>query len=449
MYPSTGLQMALNAMRECSISEGKLYHQFVPVVTDSTTIGEFGKSITDTSDVAVLNDFFSLLKKVVETAVNNKTFNNPLAQLEGERMPLGQFIENAYVDVANPVGYDPNDFVGLLQKYEAKMGVEYFSVTSDLQYKVTITREKVRNAFISWANLEAFIQGIINSLYNGAYLTRYSQTKGLVLSALKDNRVQYETVNAITDAASAQALVEKIRADFTKMQIPSTRYNAWNKVKGDKQAMRAWSNPEDVVLLISADADAKLSVRDLAYAFNISEADLSLVGRKIVVDDFSQYNPDGSVAVDGSGIIAMIADKSFFKIRTQDFAMDEFYNPNVRCWTYFLNDVRMCNTSYFGQAKVYCTSGAAPVIPATAVEADESSVSVVAGESVKVACTLTPMNSTSTITAASSATGKATVEVSGKNVIITGKSAGSATITVTAEDGVTDTISVTVTAASE
>lgn len=449
MYPSTGLQTALNAMRECSIQEGKLYHQFVPVVTDSTTIGEFGAPILDTSNIAVTNDFFSLLKKVVETAVNNKTFNNPLAQLEGDRMPLGQFIENAYVDVANPVAYDPNDFVGLLQKYEAKMGVEYFTVNSDLQYKVTITREKLRNAFVSWTNLENFVQGVINSLYNGAYLTRYSQTKGLVLSALTDNRVQYEVVSPITDAASAQSLVEKIRADFTKMQIPSTRYNAWNKVKGDAQAMRAWSNPEDIVLLISADADAKLSVRDLAYAFNLSEADLSLVGRKIVVDDFTQYNQDGSVAVDGSGIIAMIADKSFFKIRTQDFAMDEWYNPNVRCWSFFLNDVRMCNTSYFGQAKIYCTSAQAPVIPATAVEAEKSSVTVTAGDTVKVACALTPANSTSTITAASSATGKATVEVSGKNVIITGKSAGSATITVTAEDGVTDTISVTVEAASE
>lgn len=447
MYPSTGLQTALNAMRECSVSEGKLYHQFVPVITDSTTIGEFGAPLLDASNTAVLNDFFSLLKKVVETAVNNKTFNNPLAELEGERMPLGNFIENTYVDVANPVGYDPNDFVGLLQKYESRLGVEYLSVSSDLQFKATITKEKIRNAFVSWANLEAFVQGIINSLYNGAYLTRYNQTKGLVLSALTSNHVQYETVSAITDAASAQALVEKMRADYTKMQIPSTKYNAWNKIKGDNQAMRAWSNPEDIVILISADADAKLSVRDLAYAFNISEADL--LGRKIIVDDFTQYNPDGSVAVDGSGIIAMLADKSWFKIKTQDFAMDEFYNPNVRCWTYFLSDVRMCNYSFFGQGKVYCTSAQAPTIPATAVEAEKSSVTVTAGDDVKVACALTPANSTSTITAASSATGKATVAVSGKNVIISGKSAGSATITVTAEDGVTDTISVTVEAASE
>ena len=40
MYPSTGLQTALNKMREMSVDSGSIYHQYVPVVTDSTTIGE-------------------------------------------------------------------------------------------------------------------------------------------------------------------------------------------------------------------------------------------------------------------------------------------------------------------------------------------------------------------------------------------------------------------------
>ena len=444
MYPSTGLQTALNKMREMSVDSGSIYHQYVPVVTDSTTIGEFGAPIIDSQNVNVLNDFIGLLKKIVYTAVYAKTFNNPLAGLEGDRMPLGQFIEDVYVNPAAARGFNVNDFAGLLQKYEAKIATQYLSVNSDLQYCVTITREKVRNAFTSWDNLEGLITGMVNSLYNGAYITRYNQTKGLVLAAYKGNNIQYETVSAVADESTAKALVEKIRATFSKMQIPSTKYNAWNKVKGGELALKTWSDPQDVVVLISADVDAKVSVQSLAYAFNMSEADF--IARKIVVDDFSQYNDDGTVAVDGSAIQAVVCDKAWFKIKTQDFAMDEFYNANSRCWNYYLNDVRMVNFSLFANAVAFVTS--APTINATDLDLAQSSITLTAGTTGRVLIDLTPANATSSISVSSSASTYATGAVSGRYLVITAKEAGSATLTVTA-NGHSDTISVTVAAASE
>lgn len=444
MYPSSGLQTALNKMREMSVDSNSIYHQYVPVVTDSTTIGEFGAPILDSQNLNVLNDFVGLLKKVVYTAVYNKTFNNPLAQLEGERMPLGQFIEDAYVNPAKARGFNVNDFAGLLQKYEAEIAVQYLTVNSDLQYQVTLTRDKIRNAFTSWDQLESLISGYINSLYNGAYITRYSQTKGLVTAAYTGNNVQYELISNPQDEQTAKAMIQKMRAAFSKMQIPSTKFNAWNKVKGGNLALKTWSDPEDIIVLISADIEALIDVEVLAAAFNMSKTDF--LGRVIVVDDFNQYNDDGTLAVDGSAIKAMICDRAWFKIKTQDFAMDEFFNANNRCWNYYLNDVRMCNYSLFANALVFATS--APTVDATEIEADSATATVVAGSKVSVPFTLTPPNATTTVTASSSAEGKATVEVKGKKVEITGVEAGDATITLTAGEGVTDTISVTVSAAS-
>lgn len=444
MYPSNGLKTALNAMREMSVDNGSIYHKYVPVVTDSTTIGEFGQPILDSANVNVLNDFVGLLKKVVATAVYNKTFNNPLAGLEGERMPLGQFIEDVYVNPAKARGFNVNDFAGLLQKYEAEIATQYLTVNSDLQYCVTITREKIRNAFTSWSNLESMITGMVNSLYNGAYITRYNQAKGLVLSAYSGNNVKVQTVSAVSDASTAKALVKSMRATFSKMQIPSTRYNAWNQVKGGNLALKTWSDPEDVIVMISADVEANLDVEVLASAFNMSKADF--LGRVIVVDDFSQYDEDGSVEVDGSAIQAIICDKAWFKIKTQDFAMDEFYNANNRTWQYYLNDVRMTNYSLFANAVVFATS--APSVPATDIDAGESSVTVAVGEKKKVLINLTPANATSEVTATSSATSKATATIVGRYVEIEGKQAGSSTVTISANSH-SDTISVTVTAVSE
>lgn len=441
MYPSKGLQTALNKMREMSVESGSIYHQYVPVITDSTTIGEFGQPILDSQNVNVLNDFVGLLRKIVMTAVYNKTFNNPLASLEGERMPLGQFVEDIYLNPVKARGFNVNDFAGLLQKYESEIATQYLTVNSDLQYAVTITREKIRNAFTSWSNLEGFVAGMVNSLYNGAYITRYNQTKGLVLGAYTGNNIKVETVSAVSDQATAKALVEKIRATYSKMQIPSTKFNAWNQVKGGNLALKTWSDPQDIVVLISADVDAKVSVQDLAYAFNMSEADY--IARRIIVDDFSQYDDEGAVAVDGSAIQAVIMDKAWFKIKTQDFAMDEFYNANNRCWNYYLNDVRMVNYSLFANAVVFAT--AQPNVPATKIEAESSSATVEAGKKVKVRFELTPANATTTVTASSSAEGKATVQIVGKYVEITGVDDGNAIITISAGAGVTDTISVTVT----
>lgn len=435
MYPSEGLQTALNYMREMSVQDGRVYHQYVPVVTDSTTIGEFGKPILDSANVNVLNDFVSLLRKVVYTAVYNKTFNNPLAQLEGERMPLGSFVEDTYVNPAEAHAFDVNDFAGLLEKYEAKMAVQYLAVNSDLQYQVTVTREKIRNAFTSWDNLESFVSSMVNSLFNGAFIDHYKQTKGLVLSAYKGNNIQIETVSAVNSEATGKALVKKVRATFAKMQIPSTRYNAWNKVKGGDLELKTWSDPEDIVILISADVEANVDVDVLAYAFNMDRA--SFLARRIVIDDFSV---DG---VDGSAIQCAVMDKAWFKIKQQDFAMDEFYNMQNRSWQYGLNDVRMVNYSLFANAVVFATE--MPTVDATVIKAGSATASVAEGAKVTVPFTLTPPNATTTVTASSSAEGKATVEVKGKTVEITGVDAGSATITLTAGTGITDTIAVTVT----
>lgn len=442
MNPSTGLQTALNAMREMSVQEGRVYHQYIPVVTDATTIGEFGTPILDPQNTAVLNDFIGLLKKVVYTAVNTKLFANPLAQLEGERMPLGQFVEDAYVNPAKARQFNVNDFAGLLQKYEAEVAVQYLAVNSDLQYQVTITRDKIRNAFTSWRNLEEMITGLINSLYNGAYIDHYRMTKDLVTGAYSANKLPSVLVTNPTDEATAKAFITQVRATFSKMKVPSTNYNAWNKVNaGDetKPVLKTWSDPEDIVVFISADVDALVSVEVLARAFNMSETDF--MGKVIVVDDFNIYNEDGTVKVDGSHIKALVADRAFFKIREQDFDMSDFWNPNNRTWQYYLNDVRMYNYSLFANAVIFADQ--LPDIPATAVTAP-ATLTVKAGEKATFKVATVPATATSTLTATSSAEDKATVEIAGNTVTVTGVAEGSSDITISAGDGVTATTAVTV-----
>lgn len=440
MPAPTGLVNSLNRIRELS---SDIYHQYMPVITEDTDISAFGQPILQYQ--VVQNEFMSaLINRIAATQFEVKYFNNPLRILEGDRVPFGHAVQDIAVNKIAGRKFNVEDFAGLLARYEADVKVQYLEVNSDIQYPVTITRSKLQKAFLSWDNLNSFIDEITNEMYNSAYIDEYNQVRELVTEAYLNNRVQIETVSAVSDADTAAAFTEKARELFLNFQAPSTAYNAWSKVGGAGRPVVTWTNPEDIIIIIKNSVRAKLDVAQLAAAFNVEYA--QLLGQIISVPDWDVYNDDGTKHSDGSAIVGIICDKSFFKIREQDRDFSEFWNPNNRTWNLYLNIVKMYATSLFANAVVFATS--APVVPATAITPAATTATVVEGNKVTVPFTLTPYQATTTVTAASSAEGKATVEVKGSAVEITGVDDGSATITLTAGAGITATIAVTVTAAA-
>lgn len=446
MNPSQGLVTSLNAIREASVSEGTIYHQYLPIVDENTDIGSFGTPILN--NTPVMNEFMNrLVNRIVYTSFENRYFNNPLQVLEGDRIPLGYSGQEIYVNPAKGRKYDVNDFAGLLVKYEADVKVQYTAVNMDLQYPVTVSRHKLKQAFVSWDSLDNFVMELSNSLYNGAYIGEFNYTKGLVSAAFKSNQVQYETISAISSEATAKAFVQKARELFLNFQLPSTSYNAWSKVGGYGKEILTYTKPEDIVFLVRNDIRAYLDVNVLAESFNMDRA--TLLGNIIPVDNFDQYDDDGVKIYDGSAIVGMIADKSWFRIKRQDMYMDEFYNPNNRTWQYYLNLTKMYNYSLFANGVVFCTS--APSVDIVSMKFTESAgAKVTVGDDIELHIETTPFPANATITYSSGTVANATVAAkSGNNkiAVVTGVKAGSSVITATAGN-VTATYTITVEAAS-
>lgn len=415
--PPKGLVTALNKMREMSVSEGSVYHQYIPYITDDTTISEFARPLTDDNLEIVRNEFFGLLKRIVFTSIETRLFNNPLNFLEGEELPLGWAGENIHVDPAKSMQFDGADMAGLLEKFDAQTAVEYLSVNSDLQWAVTVTRDKARDAFTSWNTLESFISGIINSLFNGCYITRWKQAKDLVSSAYQQGVVKVETVTAVSDEATANAFVEKARYLNRMFTMPSKLYSGWNKKYASdntKLKITTWCDPDDIVLLLRADYESKIDTMALSKAFNLSYADF--IGRVVIVDNFDEYADDGTKIFDGSKIIGMIADRRWFKIRTQYFNMTEFFNAKSLTYSYFLNDTRMVRFSLLANACVLALD-----TPDT-ISISGTPTAVVEGTSTLTATTY-PVSAT--VTWSSSDESVATVA----NGVVTGVKAGKAIIT--------------------
>lgn len=439
-----GLVTSLNALREMSVSGSSIYHQYIPIIDENTSISTIAEPILTVP--AVANDFMSMLvNRIVYTQFETKLYNNPLRVLEGDRIPLGYAGQEIYTNPAKGRKYNVNDFAGLLQKYEADTKVQYMTLNSDLQYPVTVTRHDLKKAFTSWADLDRFIDQLSNSLYNGAYINDFRMTKNLVGSAYSYGGVRVQTVSAITSEATAKAFVKAARNIFLGFQVPSTSYNAWAQVGGYGDPITTWSNPEDIVILLRNDVRTEIDVDVLASAFNMDKA--TLMGNILAVDNFDVVDDEGITRFDGSAILALIADKAFFRIKQQDMYLDEFYNANNRTWQYYLNNTKMFQYSLFANA--VCLATANPTITVTDLAFADTIVSTKVGTNVEVPVSVTPFGGTTTIVFASSDTDVFTVAAKSgdaRTAVITPVAAGTAILTATAGN-VVASIAVNITSA--
>lgn len=439
-----GLITSLNALREMSVSGSSIYHQYIPVIDENTSIATIAEPVLNVP--AVANDFMSMLvNRIVYTQFETKLYNNPLRILEGDRIPLGYAGQEIYTNPAKGRKYNVNDFAGLLQKYEADTKVQYMTLNSDIQYPVTVTRHDLKKAFTSWADLDRFIDQLSNSLYNGAYIGEFRYTKNLVGSAYSYGGVKVQTVSAVSDEATGKAFVKACRNLFLDFQVPSTRFNAWAQVGGYGDPITTWSNPEDIVIIMRNNVRTEIDVDVLASAFNIDKA--TLMGNIITVDDFDIYDDAGVKRFDGSAIQALIADKAFFKIKTQDMYLDEFYNANNRTWQYYLNITKMYQYSLFANA--VCLATALPTIAISSLAFDGNTVTTKVGTNLEVPVHADPYAGTTEISFASSDSDVFTVAAKSgdaRTAVITPVAAGTAVLTATAGN-VTASIAVKITSA--
>ncbi len=444
---SDGLQTALNEIRETLIQDNSLYQEQIPLVNHYTSSQVYGQSLLALpSDMR--NKFIqSLVNRIAYTKFVMDYFENPLQELAGDDLPLGAIGQEIYVNPARGRVYNIDDFAGLLAKYESDVKAEYTEINFDVQYPVTIIRKELEKAFVSWGDFESFLMGISTSLYNGAYIDDYKYTKKLISNAYRNNAVQMGTFTFSNPTAPTETelknFTKKLREIFLNFKSPSSSYNAWSKVGGYGKAIVSWSKPEDVVVFISNKLASELDVDVLANAFNMDKTEL--MGKVYYIDSFDIIDDEGQVQFDGSNIYALICDKRWFKIRTKDMFMDEFYNANNRSWQQYLNVIKAFNYSLFANA--YMLVGAIPSVPITSASFRETTPEVTAGEKIILHLDTVPFNATSEVTFTSGTQAKATVKkVDDRTVEVTGVASGSSTITATAGGSSIATVSVTVNA---
>lgn len=413
-----------NIVRENS---SKVFMETVPSATEDN-IQTLSNILFNDAYQPMLNEFVTnLINRIGLTIIRNKTFSNPLSILRKGSMPLGTDIQDLYENPAEAEQYELSNtaMAKLLTITDPDTHVAYYRRNRKDLYTKTISRENLQGAFVSWEKFESYISAITTSLYSGNYIDEFELTKSLVDGAYDNNKVIVETVSAVTDETTAKAFIKKCRSLFNKMKLPSTQYNAYSKFSGAKGTIKTWTEEDRFVLIVTSDVMAEVDVDVLARAFNIENT--KFLGRVIEVDSFENEE-----------IQAILCDESWFQIYENLMRFDEFYNARTMTWNEYLHVWQTYAICPFANAIVFAT---AQPKPATAISV--SDVSVVKDATANVTVTLTPADATSELEFISGDESVFTVSSTG---VVTGVSAGTGTLTVNTDNGLSDTATVTVTA---
>lgn len=387
----------------------------------------------------MLNEFVTnLVNRIGLTIVRNKSFDNPLAIFKKGSLPLGTDIQDIYENPAEAEQYELSNtaMAKLLSITDPDTHVAYYRRNRKDLYTKTISRENLQGAFVSWERFEEYISAITTSLYSGNYIDEFEYTKALVDGAYDNNKVIVETVTAVTDEASAKAFVKKARALYNKMKLPSTEYNAYSKFSGAKGTIKTWTDESRFVLITTADVMAEVDVDVLARAFNIENS--KFLGRVIEVDKFAN-----------SSIQAVICDESWLQIYDNLLRFDEFYNARTMTWNEYLHAWGTYAICPFANAVVLATE---EPVPATAIEiGSDVELDPTADPNYEtLEITLTPSGATTDVEFSGDNDSVFTVEkISNTSVKVTAVADGEGILTAKTDNGLSDSVTVTVTTPTE
>ena len=414
-----------NVVRE---NASKVFMETVPSATEDN-IQTLSNILFNDAYQPMLNEFVTnLINRIGLTIIRNKTFSNPLSILRKGSMPLGTDIQDLYENPAEAEQYELSNtaMAKLLTITDPDTHVAYYRRNRKDLYTKTISRENLQGAFVSWEKFENYISAITTSLYSGNYIDEFELTKSLVDGAYDNNKVIVETVSAVTDETTAKAFIKKCRSLFNKMKLPSTQYNAYSKFSGAKGTIKTWTEEDRFVLIVTSDVMAEVDVDVLARAFNIENT--KFLGRVIEVDSFENEE-----------IQAILCDEAWFQIYENLMRFDEFYNARTMTWNEYLHVWQTYAICPFANAVVFAT---AQPKPATAISV--ANVNVAKDATANVTVTLTPSDATTELEFISGDETVFTVSATG---VVTGVSAGTGTLTVKTDNGLSDTATVTVTGA--
>ena len=314
----------------------KLYMDRVPQATKDN-LAEVGKAIT--SDSNIMNTFIdALVNKVALSNIKSRLFNNPLARLkQTSGRPLGNTIEEIFINPATDVGYD-NDGTKLLKTTKPDGKVCYYGLNRQSSYPISISENELARAFTSEQEFMSMYDGIVTSMLSGDQIDEFMLTKGVIGKAIDEGAVAVIE----SDLNQPKALAKALSNNSKNFSFPNTEYCGYNRINKDKIASGekkciTFCDTSRQCLLIRADAQTEIDYEVLATMFHMEVAKLEAM--TIIVDTIPSEKYD---------VYAVLCDIDAIQVRDMTFKTTSQYIGSALMWNFWLHHWQYLFVSMFG-----------------------------------------------------------------------------------------------------
>lgn len=330
----------------------------------------------------------SLVNRIARVIVTSRMWKDKWAVFDMGKMDYGETIEEIFVNIAKPHSYDPAKAETQVFKREIPdVRAAFHSMNYQKFYKVTISNDQLRQAFLSYYDMNELIARIVDSLYTAMNLDTFLTKKYMLAREAINGGIYTVVTKPISgDGADPDDAITKYRQYTNNLEFLKTLYN--------RAGVRNSTPIADQVIIVPNEAEATLGVKVLAAAFNLSEVDY--ISKRIAVDSF-EFDAD-----DEARLAELFANDSTYKPFTDEekkalqlisavklakdwfMCFDNFeqftenYNGEGLYWQYFFHVWKTFSVSPFANAVLFTSQvsevTAVTVSPATANVAQGTSI---------------------------------------------------------------------------
>lgn len=250
------------------------------VVTDNVqTLYTYGAVVL--AETSMTNRWCgALINKIVRSRLVNTMYKNRLNVLFKGVLDVGDGVEEILVAPANVKYQGPGGSESPENPFAADMPsvyVKWHVTNAHMKYSVRVSRKRLRAAFASFGALDAFVQELVNSLYN-AY-----EWDCQILTKFKAAQVALARIGA----SAVESVASPVTGDGVEFLAGCREYAEafrWMSDKFNDAGVPTSTQDGELFIMMPIKVGAHVDVKDLAAAFNLEYA--QFIGRRLPIDSF-------------------------------------------------------------------------------------------------------------------------------------------------------------------
>lgn len=326
------------------------------------------KALFEPMNTMFYNQFMDILvNRIGFTYVRGEAYKNPLAVFKGSKLTYGSTIQEIAPNWIKAHSYDDENET-LLKLHRPEAQVWYHSQNRRDQYPISVNPDELRTAFTEEYGLNNLVAAIMQSPINSDEYDEYRIMLNLIAEYEDKWGFYKHKLSAYpTDDATGKEFLTALQTYGGKLRFPSALYSGTD--------IPVFASSDELVLIITPEAQASLNVNTLAAVFNVDLAKVNY--RVVLVDEFPI--PDA---------VALLTTEDFFVCSDTLYNTTSFWNPQTLTTNYYLNHWGVYSVSPFVPAILFTTDKATtvPVITqnATGLNVTASPDTIKMGETTEI-----------------------------------------------------------------